>query len=95
MIFTSKIGRGTGRVNDWREILHEEVARLSEKYRLPVLLCDLQGKTQAQAAHELKLGRGDRPRADWPAPAICYVPASRAVVCSDHSRTGRHLGPVD
>jgi RNA polymerase sigma factor (sigma-70 family) len=39
--------------NDWREILHEEVARLSEKYRSPLLLCDLQGKTQAQAAHEL------------------------------------------
>ncbi len=43
-------------VNDWGEILHEEVARLSEKYRLPVLLCDLEGKTQAQAAQELNWG---------------------------------------
>jgi RNA polymerase sigma factor (sigma-70 family) len=42
--------------NDWREILHEEVARLSEKYRLPVVLCDLEGKTQAQVAHELNWG---------------------------------------
>jgi len=42
--------------DDWREILHEEVARLSEKYRLPVLLCDLEGKTHAQAANELKWG---------------------------------------
>jgi len=42
--------------DDWRDILHEEVARLSEKYRLPVLLCDLEGKTHAQAANELKWG---------------------------------------
>ena len=42
--------------DDWREILHEEVAGLSEKYRLPLLLCDLEGKTQAQAAHELNCG---------------------------------------
>jgi RNA polymerase sigma factor (sigma-70 family) len=42
--------------DDWREILHQEVARLSEKYRLPVLLCDLEGKTHAQAARELHWG---------------------------------------
>ena len=39
--------------HDWQAILHEEVARLSEKHRLPLVLCDLQGKTHAQAAHEL------------------------------------------
>jgi RNA polymerase sigma factor (sigma-70 family) len=42
--------------NDWRHVLHEEIARLSEKYRLPVLLCDLEGKTHTQAAAELKCG---------------------------------------
>jgi hypothetical protein len=42
--------------DDWRQVLHEEVARLSEKYRLAVLLCDLEGKTHAQAASELKWG---------------------------------------
>jgi RNA polymerase sigma factor (sigma-70 family) len=42
--------------DDWRRVLHEEVARLSEKYRLPVLLCNLEGKTHAQAAAELKWG---------------------------------------
>ena len=42
--------------DDWRAILHEEVARLSDRYRLPVLLCDLEGKTHAQAAVELKWG---------------------------------------
>ena len=39
--------------HDWQVILHEEVARLSERHRLPLVLCDLQGKTHAQAAHEL------------------------------------------
>jgi len=42
--------------NDWRAVLHEEVARLSDKYRLPVLLCDFEGKTHDQAAHELNWG---------------------------------------
>ncbi len=42
--------------DEWREILHEEVARLSDKYRLPLLLCDLEGKTHAQAATELNCG---------------------------------------
>jgi RNA polymerase sigma factor (sigma-70 family) len=27
--------------DEWREVLHDEIARLSEKYRLPLLLCDL------------------------------------------------------
>jgi RNA polymerase sigma factor (sigma-70 family) len=42
--------------DDLRQIVREEVARLSEKYRLPVLLCDLEGKTHAQAASELRWG---------------------------------------
>jgi len=42
--------------DEWREILHEEVARLSDRYRLPLLLCDLEGKTHAQAATELNCG---------------------------------------
>ncbi len=42
--------------DDWRQVLHEEVSRLSEKYRQPVLLCDFEGKTHAQAASELKWG---------------------------------------
>ena len=33
--------------------LHEEIARLPEKYRLAVVLCDLEGMTQAQAAGQL------------------------------------------
>ena len=38
--------------------LHEELARLPDAYRLPVLLCHLHGRTQAEAAKELALPLG-------------------------------------
>jgi RNA polymerase sigma factor (sigma-70 family) len=34
--------------------LHEEIARLPEKYRLAIVLCDLEGMTQLQAAGQLQ-----------------------------------------
>src|SRR6266852_4409335 len=39
--------------NDLRPVLDEELAKLPEKYRAPLVLCDLQGKTHEQAALEL------------------------------------------
>lgn len=39
---------------DFRPALHEELARLPDKYRVPVVLCDLEGKTQLEAAAELR-----------------------------------------
>ena len=65
--------------DDWRRILHEELARLSDKYRLPLLLCDLEGKTHAQAAAELGCG---------PATVQRRLNASRALLRSRLTRRG-------
>ena len=45
----------------WREVqcvLHEEIARLAEGYRTPLILCYLQGKTQDEAAQVMGLPKG-------------------------------------
>src|SRR5262249_49476547 len=44
----------------WREVrqvLHEELNELSEHYRVPLVLCYLEGKTQEQAADELGVAK--------------------------------------
>jgi RNA polymerase sigma factor (sigma-70 family) len=47
--------------SSWRDIegiIDEELGRLDEKYRVPLILCYWQGKTQAVAAQELGLPAG-------------------------------------
>ncbi|WZO96323.1 sigma-70 family RNA polymerase sigma factor [Isosphaeraceae bacterium EP7] len=34
-------------------VVHEEIGRLPDRYRIPVVLCDLEGRSYAQAAHSL------------------------------------------
>ncbi len=43
---------------DWQPILDEEIDRLPERYRRPVVLCHLQGCTLAEAARQLGCPRG-------------------------------------
>ena len=46
----------SGAPGDWSDlqsILDQELSRLPDKYRLPVVLCDLQGKTRKDAAGQL------------------------------------------
>src|SRR4029077_18575241 len=41
--------------NDLQRVLDTELARLPDKYRVPILLCDLGGRPQRDVARELKL----------------------------------------
>src|SRR5262249_57920132 len=46
---------------EWRGVLDEELPRLPEKYRLPLLLCYYQGLTNEEAARRLA----------WPPGTVC------------------------
>ena len=37
----------------WEQVLHEEIDRLPERYRVPIVLCDLEGHTCEEAARRM------------------------------------------
>jgi hypothetical protein len=43
---------------DWQVILDQELSRLPDKYRVGIVLCDLEGKTRKEAAQQLGLPEG-------------------------------------
>ena len=43
---------------DWKPLLDQELSRLPEKYRLPVILCDLEGRPRREVARQLSLPEG-------------------------------------
>jgi RNA polymerase sigma factor (sigma-70 family) len=45
-------------VPDWRPVLDRELNRLPEKYRAPLLVCDLEGRPRREAARQLGLPEG-------------------------------------
>ncbi|MHC5536971.1 sigma-70 family RNA polymerase sigma factor [Singulisphaera rosea] len=50
-------------LRDEIEVLHEEIGRLPEKYRVAIVLCDLQGHTHQEAAR--RLGRSEGTVSSW------------------------------
>ena len=67
--------------NELRPVLHDEVDRLPEKYRLPVILCYLEGKTNEEVAGSAALaGRdGEGPVVARPRSAAIAPDAARAL----------------
>jgi hypothetical protein len=45
-------------MHDWEVFLDQELSRLPAKYRLPIILCDLEGRTRKEAERYLRLAEG-------------------------------------
>src|SRR6266496_2799702 len=43
---------------DWQPLLDAALERLPDQYRVPIILCDLEGKSRKEAARQLNLAEG-------------------------------------
>lgn len=77
--------------NETRSVLDEEIARLPEKYSLPIILCHLEGKTQDQAAKELGWPRTSLTRRIGKARELLRHQLFAAASLSRRRRSRRHL----
>ena len=49
---------GAGQWDDLQVLLDEELTKLPDKYRLPIVLCDLEGRSRREVARQLKIPEG-------------------------------------
>ena len=49
---------GSGELGELREVLDRELSRLPDKYRLPMVLCELEGRSRQEVARQLGLPEG-------------------------------------
>ncbi len=78
LMASARTASGPALIDELLSALHDEIARLPEKHRLAVVLCELEGKTHNQAAVELNwsertLRRRLAERASGSRPACCAV----------------------
>ena len=91
---------GPAAPDDLLPALHEEIARLPERFRLAVVYCDLQGMSQAQAAGQLHVCErtihhrlAERAELKAGFPNVGYPPAPRpSMPCSCASASRRAPG---
>jgi DNA-directed RNA polymerase specialized sigma24 family protein len=66
-LLARSVGSGPDRESELAALLHEEIDRLPEGHRLPVVLCDLEGLTYEEAARQLNWTVPTL-RTAWPGP---------------------------
>ncbi|MGC8641126.1 MAG: RNA polymerase sigma factor [Isosphaeraceae bacterium] len=49
----TRSGEDDGARHEMESLLHTEIDRLPERYRVPIVLCDLEGRSYEQAARQL------------------------------------------
>ncbi len=49
---------GVGQWDDMQVVLDEELMKLPDKYRVPIVLCDLEGRPRREVARQLKIPEG-------------------------------------